>query len=90
MEAKETKMFKRQYAPHRRVSYRICRDCGHMYVLTDSDAVHYITTYGQLPLRCEECRKRVRENGEISDDAAPEEVSVDETTSDESTCSAEE
>lgn len=49
---------KREYAPHRRTSYRICKECGKMYVLSDNDAIHYVNTYGNLPLRCEKCREK--------------------------------
>lgn len=52
---------KRAYAPHRRVSIRQCQDCGHYYIMPDSDAVYYATKYGNLPQRCDKCRERVRE-----------------------------
>jgi len=50
----------RDLAPHRRVSYRICKECGKMYHLTDGDAIYFITKYGSLPLRCETCREKNR------------------------------
>lgn len=50
-------LIKRDYAPHRRVSYRICKDCGKMYVLTDGDAMYFLEKYKALPLRCEDCQK---------------------------------
>ena len=53
-----TTFVKRDYAPHRRTSYRICKECGKMYVLSDNDAIHYISKYGNLPLRCEKCREK--------------------------------
>ena len=53
---------KREYAPHRRTSYRICKECGKMYVLSDNDAIHYISIYGNLPLRCEKCREKKYES----------------------------
>jgi hypothetical protein len=59
---------KREYAPHRRTSYRICKECGKMYVLSDNDAIHYISTYGNLPLRCEKCREKKYENDEKKND----------------------
>jgi hypothetical protein len=54
------KVLHRDFAPHRRVSIRICKECGKTYVLSDNDAVHYITTYGSLPLRCDVCREKKR------------------------------
>lgn len=49
---------KRDFAPHRRVSIRICKECGKTWILNDSDATYYIQKFGTLPLRCEECRKK--------------------------------
>jgi len=49
---------KRDFCPHRRVSHRICKECGKMYQLTDNDAVYFITKFGSLPLRCESCRTK--------------------------------
>lgn len=57
---------KRDMVIHRRSSVRVCKDCGKFFVLSDSDAVHFITKYGSLPLRCEDCRKRVRESNPIN------------------------
>ena len=54
----EQNEIKREFAPHRRVSYRICKQCGKMYVLSDNDAVHFLTKFGTLPLRCEACREK--------------------------------
>lgn len=56
----EKHVIKRDYAPHRRTSYRICKECGKMYPLSDNDAIHYISKYGNLPLRCESCRLKQR------------------------------
>ena len=56
----EATTFKRDYAPHRRVSIRICVDCGRAYVLSDSDAKYYIEKFGSIPLRCEKCREKKR------------------------------
>lgn len=53
--------FKRDYAPHRRCSIRICVDCGRSYVISDSDIKYFIEKYGQIPLRCPACRERRRE-----------------------------
>lgn len=58
------KQIKRQFAPHRRVSIRICKNCGRTYVLNDSDAVYFIKEYGSLPLRCEACRERNKQSKE--------------------------
>lgn len=56
-----THEFRRPLAPYRQASMRLCKQCGKFYVLSDSDAKHYIVNYGQLPLRCEECRQKARE-----------------------------
>lgn len=62
-EAPTTKVFERDFAPHRRVSIRICKTCGNTYILNDSDAKYFIESFGSLPLRCESCReKRRKEN----------------------------
>lgn len=58
----ENATFKRDMVMHRRSSMRVCKDCGKFFVLSDADAFHFFTKYGSLPLRCEECRKRIREN----------------------------
>jgi hypothetical protein len=52
---------KRDMVIHRRSSIRVCKDCGKFYVLSDGDAVHFLTKYGSLPLRCEDCRRKIRE-----------------------------
>ena len=53
--------FKRVYAPHRRVSVRQCQDCGHYWIMPDSDVIYYVQKYGNIPQRCDACRKRIRE-----------------------------
>lgn len=52
---------KRDFAPHRRCSIRICERCGKVYIMSDNDIVYYATKYNQLPIRCPECRE-VRRN----------------------------
>ena len=59
-------IIKRDMVIHRRSSIRVCKDCGKFFVLSDNDAMHYITKYSSLPLRCEECRKRVRESNPLN------------------------
>lgn len=49
---------KRDYVPHRRVSMRICKECGKMYILSDKDATYFLENFHTLPLRCEDCRKK--------------------------------
>lgn len=56
----EKATIERDFAPHRRVSIRICKDCGKTYVITDNDVVHYVTKFNTLPLRCEDCRDKKR------------------------------
>lgn len=70
-------IIKRDMVIHRRSSIRVCKDCGKFFVLSDSDAVHFITKYGSLPLRCEDCRKRIREANPIDKDETVEAVSND-------------
>lgn len=61
-----TTKFKRDYAPHRRVSTRVCKSCGKTYVMPDSDMAYYFTKFGTFPLKCEECRKKNREMNPIA------------------------
>lgn len=57
----EDKKVKRDFIMHRRASVRVCKDCGKFYILSDNDVIHYITKYNSMPLRCEVCRKKIRE-----------------------------
>lgn len=57
--------FKRDTVIHRKASVRLCKDCGKFFVLSDSDAMHYVTKYNSLPLRCEDCRKKNRESNPV-------------------------
>lgn len=52
--------FKRELAKYRRCVYKICKQCGKMFVMADNDVVHYAKTYGQIPMRCPECREKKR------------------------------
>ena len=51
---------KRDFAPHRRASARICKTCGKFYIISDPDVIYYVKNYGTMPLRCEECRAKNR------------------------------
>ena len=53
-----TNSVNRDYAPHRRVSIRICRKCGKTYILSDNDIKHYVKKYDTIPLHCEKCREK--------------------------------
>jgi len=64
--APTVKLFERDFAPHRRVSIRICKTCGNTYILNDSDAKYFIENYGSLPLRCENCREKRRKDNPYS------------------------
>ena len=64
----ENTSIKRNLVVHRRSSVRVCKDCGKFFVLTDSDAMHYITKFNSMPLRCEVCRKRIRDLNPIVKD----------------------
>lgn len=52
---------------HRHSSVRMCKDCGKFFILTDNDAIYFIEKYNSLPLRCEECRRVIRETNPIKD-----------------------
>lgn len=56
----ETTTIKRDFAPHRRASTRICKSCGKFYVISDNDVMWYIQKFGTMPLRCENCREKNR------------------------------
>lgn len=51
---------KRDFAPHRRASTRICKTCGKFYVISDNDVVYYVQKFGTMPLRCDDCRAKNR------------------------------
>ena len=51
---------KRDFAPHRRASARICKTCGRFYIISDNDVMWYIQKFGTMPLRCEVCREKNR------------------------------
>ena len=51
---------KRDFAPHRRASARICKTCGKFYIISDPDVIYYVKNYGTMPLRCGECRAKNR------------------------------
>lgn len=55
-----TNPIKRDFAPHRRASARICKTCGKFYIISDPDVVYYVQKYGTMPLRCEDCRAKNR------------------------------
>jgi hypothetical protein len=50
--------------PHRRISIRICQDCGKAYVMSDNDLIYYVQKFGTIPLRCDECKERRRKMNE--------------------------
>lgn len=54
----EEKTFKREYAPHRRASIRICKQCGKNYTISDSDTIYFVTKFGTIPLMCPDCRQK--------------------------------
>lgn len=72
----EVSSFKRDYAPHRRSSIRICKECGEAYVISDNDIIYFVKKFGTIPLNCEKCRakkiaKRVS-NVEVTDEQVGE------------------
>lgn len=62
---------KRDFAPHRRASARICKTCGRFYIISDNDVMWYIQKFGTMPLRCEVCREKNRtdDKSETTDNA---------------------
>ena len=50
--------FKRDFAPHRKCSIRICKECGEVYIVSDTDMIYSIKTYGTVPLLCKRCRSK--------------------------------
>ena len=62
---------KRDFAPHRRASVRICKTCGRFYIISDNDVMWYIQKFGTMPLRCEVCREKNRtdDKSEVTDNA---------------------
>lgn len=55
---------KRDYAPYRHVCYKICKDCGKMFITPDDDIAYYVNRFGKIPLRCLDCRARRREEND--------------------------
>jgi len=74
--APSVKVFERDFAPHRRVSIRICKTCGNTYILNDSDAKYFIENFGSLPLRCENCREKRRKENPFPKTETTDEVVV--------------
>jgi predicted nucleic acid-binding Zn ribbon protein len=66
---KEQVVIKRDFAPHRRVSHRICKTCGKGYILSDNDAIFFIKKFDTLPLKCEDCRLKNRTDDYVKDDS---------------------
>ena len=58
---------KRDFAPHRRASARICKTCGRFYIISDNDVMWYINKFGTMPLRCEVCREKNRTDDDKSE-----------------------
>lgn len=49
-----------EQARYRRATYKICKDCGRMFVMADNDVVFFVNKYGSVPLRCPDCREKRR------------------------------
>lgn len=61
MEEKVTEQkVQRDFVMHRRASVRLCKECGKFYVMSDDDMIYYVTKFGSVPLRCPECREKIR------------------------------
>ena len=71
---------KREFAPYRHASIRICRDCGKFYVMSDRNVLYYVKEYGTVPVRCEECRKRNRDRAPWPKDEEGRSVAPDTVT----------
>ena len=50
--------FKIEYARYRRAMYKICKDCGKMFAISDNDVVYYVQKYSCVPIRCPDCREK--------------------------------
>lgn len=50
------KDFRQEYAPYRHVLYKICKNCGKIFIMSDNDVVHFVKKFGTVPVRCSECR----------------------------------
>lgn len=59
---------KKETAPYRYAMYKICKDCGKMYAISDNDVVYFVQKFGTVPVRCPDCRA----NRRVSSDTAVE------------------
>lgn len=49
-----------EYAPYRHVVYKICKNCGKMFMMTESSVVYFVQKFGSVPTRCPDCREAKR------------------------------
>lgn len=60
-EVKEAeKDLKPEFAPYRHVMYKICKNCGRIFIVPDNDVVYFVQKFGTVPQRCATCRNNRR------------------------------
>jgi len=52
-------------APYRHAAYKVCKNCGKMFVISDNDIVYYVDKFKSVPCRCVECRELNRKNNPV-------------------------
>lgn len=66
------KGFKLEFAPYRHVMYKICKNCGRIFIVPDNDVVYFVQKFGTVPQRCATCRnnrrKHFEETSEVTSD----------------------
>lgn len=63
---------KLEFAPYRHVMYKICKNCGRIFIVPDNDVVYFVQKFGTVPQRCATCRnnrrKHFEETSEVTSD----------------------
>ena len=63
------KDFKPEFAPYRHVMYKICKNCGRIFIVPDNDVVYFVQKFGTVPQRCATSRnKHFEEASEVTSD----------------------
>ena len=57
---------KKETAPYRYAMYKVCKDCGKMYAISDNDVVYFVQKFGTVPVRCPDCRAHRRVNSDMT------------------------
>lgn len=58
------KDFKPEFVPYRHVMYKICKNCGRIFIVPDNDVVYFVQKFGTVPQRCATCRTNRRKHFE--------------------------